>query len=107
ADERLARLGARLRPPRLERHAAQVAALADRMLRAQRVFAASAGARVAALGQELDLVSPQAVLERGYAIVTRAGGEVVRAASEVGAAESLGVRLASGALDVKVTGRRG
>lgn len=101
------RLGARLRPPRLERHAAQVAALADRMLRAQRVFAASAGARVAALGQELDLVSPQAVLERGYAIVTRAGGEVVRAASEVGAAESLGVRLASGALDVKVTGRRG
>ena len=68
---------------------------------------ASAGARVAALGQELDLVSPQAVLERGYAIVTRAGGEVVRAASEEGAAESLGVRLASGALDVKVTGRRG
>jgi exodeoxyribonuclease VII large subunit len=106
-DERLARLGARLRAPRAEREAAGVTALAERMRRAQRVAGAGAQARVLALAQKLDLVSPLAVLERGYAIVTRASGEVVRAAAEVGDAERLGVRLAAGALEVEVRERKG
>jgi len=46
------------------------------------------------------------VLARGYAIVRRADGEVVRASSQVALAERLAVRLASGSLDVDVAAAR-
>lgn len=60
------------------------------------------------LGQTLARVralSPLATLERGYAIVQRDGGLVVRKPEEVEAGDPLTVRLAGGALDATVTGR--
>jgi exodeoxyribonuclease VII large subunit len=46
----------------------------------------------------LRALSPRATLERGYAIVQRADGHVVRAAAEVGTGDVLRVRLADGEL---------
>ncbi len=50
----------------------------------------------------LRALSPAATLDRGYAIVQRADGHVVRAASEVAAGDPLRVRLADGELSATV-----
>jgi exodeoxyribonuclease VII large subunit len=50
----------------------------------------------------LRALSPRATLERGYAIVQRADGHVVRAAGEVGTGDVLRVRLADGELRAEV-----
>ncbi|MFN8078014.1 MAG: exodeoxyribonuclease VII large subunit [Kineosporiaceae bacterium] len=52
--------------------------------------------RVAAL-------SPAATLARGYAVVQRVDGAVVRAAAELAAGETVRIRLAEGRLDARVT----
>jgi exonuclease VII large subunit len=49
-------------------------------------------------------MSPLAVLDRGYAMVTR-GGTIVRDVAQVGSGDELVVRLARGTLDVTVKGR--
>jgi len=56
-------------------------------------------AKMAALAQQLDAVSPLRVLDRGYAVVTRlADGRVVADAREVSPGEELNIRLARGHL---------
>ena len=50
----------------------------------------------------LRALSPAATLERGYAIVQRADGHVVRAADEVKTGDRLRVRLAEGELQATV-----
>ncbi|WP_433266854.1 exodeoxyribonuclease VII large subunit [Micromonospora vinacea] len=52
----------------------------------------------------LRALSPAATLDRGYAIVQRADGHVVRAATEVGKGDPLRVRLADGELSATVDG---
>ncbi|MGC4865004.1 exodeoxyribonuclease VII large subunit [Micromonospora sp. DT53] len=52
----------------------------------------------------LRALSPAATLDRGYAIVQRADGHVVRAAAEVGKGDPLRVRLADGELAATVDG---
>jgi exodeoxyribonuclease VII large subunit len=52
-------------------------------------------------------LSPAATLERGYAVVQRSGGHVVRDPAEVGAGEALEIRLAQGRLTASVTGGEG
>ncbi|WP_444951894.1 exodeoxyribonuclease VII large subunit [Micromonospora ureilytica] len=52
----------------------------------------------------LRALSPAATLDRGYAIVQRADGHVVRAAAEVGEGDPLRVRLADGELAATVDG---
>ncbi|WP_373684277.1 exodeoxyribonuclease VII large subunit [Micromonospora thermarum] len=52
----------------------------------------------------LRALSPAATLDRGYAIVQRADGHVVRAASEVAKGDPLRVRLADGELAATVDG---
>ncbi|MFO1301582.1 MAG: hypothetical protein U1F17_14650 [Burkholderiaceae bacterium] len=47
-------------------------------------------------------MSPQAVLERGYAIVQDRSGQVVRASAETAVGDALSVTLARGALRVEV-----
>jgi exodeoxyribonuclease VII large subunit len=54
------------------------------------------------LRSQLRALSPQQTLDRGYAIVQRDGGEVVRASTEVESLEELRVRLARGELTVIV-----
>jgi len=46
-------------------------------------------------------MSPNATLERGYAIVTRTGGTIVRDPVELASGDVLGVRVAKG--DFKAT----
>jgi exodeoxyribonuclease VII large subunit len=59
--------------------------------------------RAAALAGRLDAMSPLKVLGRGYAIVTREGGQAVRDAREVAPGETLQVRVSEGAFEVEVT----
>ncbi|MGI8533955.1 MAG: exodeoxyribonuclease VII large subunit [Candidatus Limnocylindrales bacterium] len=68
--------------------------LAGRMVRARTDLARSS-ASLAALG-------PFATLERGYAIVRDADGAVVRRATDVALGQLIDIRLARGALDVRV-----
>jgi exodeoxyribonuclease VII large subunit len=58
-------------------------------------------ARLGQLGAQLAALSPLAVLDRGYAMVARAGS-LVRSAAQVAAGDRLQVRLAQGTLDVVV-----
>jgi exodeoxyribonuclease VII large subunit len=59
--------------------------------------------RLAGLRQQLTSLSPQAVLERGYAIVSHVpGGELVRSVHQAAAGDTLHVRFADGALNAQV-----
>ncbi|MFO0460642.1 MAG: exodeoxyribonuclease VII large subunit [Burkholderiales bacterium] len=115
---RLAVVGERGRADRGTRLAAAAAGLRgpDLALRAARVDAASRalGAtmrgrldalvqRVGHAGAELDLVSPSAVLARGYAIVTGPHGAIVRSAGAVAPGDAVSVALGDGGFDARVT----
>ncbi len=50
----------------------------------------------------LNALSPQAVLERGYAIVTQTGGDLVRSTSQVQPEDDLQVQVSDGQFDVRV-----
>jgi exodeoxyribonuclease VII large subunit len=87
----------------VDERAADVTALLDRARRclAHRLDRADADlehtrARVVSL-------SPAATLQRGYAVLQRADGSVVRAPTEVTPEESLSARVAHGAFAVRVT----
>jgi exodeoxyribonuclease VII large subunit len=60
--------------------------------------------RTAAAGQALTHLNPQSVLERGYAIVMRADGTIVRDAATLVPADEVGLRLARGRARARVTG---
>lgn len=61
-----------------------------------------ADGRLAAELRHLQALSPQRTLERGYALVTRADGSVLRDASTVRAGEVVSARLARGAVTASV-----
>ncbi|MGX4656605.1 exodeoxyribonuclease VII large subunit [Micromonospora sp. SCSIO 07396] len=86
----------------VEQRAAEVSALRDRAGRTldHRLDAASADLRHTLA--RLRGLSPAATLDRGYAIVQRADGHVVRAAGEVAAGDRLRIRLAEGELTATV-----
>ena len=69
---RAARLRRELRMPR--RDVAIAAQLQQRLVRSHALMLARFESRLGALAQNLAHLSPQHVLERGYAIVTRSGG---------------------------------
>ena len=98
--------GLRSRPaladPRREvdRRDEQVAALAERARRCFGSQLARAADDVAHTRSRLLALSPAATLRRGYAIVQRADGTVVRAAADAGAGEVLAVRFADDQLTV-------
>ena len=85
--------------------------LDDRMRRAQATVTHDlALRRVAVQGwmQTLSAVGPQAVLARGYAIVSRASdGTIVHSASQVSVGEALDLRLLDGVVPAQVTPARG
>ena len=58
--------------------------------------------RLAQAAGKLDALSPLRVLERGYAVVTGPGGQVVTDAREVATGDELGVRLCRGRLRAQV-----
>jgi exodeoxyribonuclease VII large subunit len=55
-----------------------------------------------ALAAQLELLNPQRTLERGYAIVTDAHGQVLRSPAQIKVREALTVRLAEGSAQVGV-----
>jgi exodeoxyribonuclease VII large subunit len=59
-------------------------------------------ARWQGLDQALKTVSPRAVLARGFALVTKGEGQVVRRAAEVAAGEKLRVQVSEGEFGVRV-----
>ncbi|MFN2148333.1 MAG: exodeoxyribonuclease VII large subunit [Anaerolineales bacterium] len=67
---------------------------------------ALAGSTVSGLAQTLRAVSPQAVLERGYAIAIRtADGKIVSSTRQVKIGEALQVRVKDGTIGTQVTDR--
>lgn len=63
--------------------------------------------RLSNLALALKHLGPQAVLERGYSIVTSATGEVVQDAGRLRAGDSVGLRFARGTAEAAVTATRG
>ncbi len=79
----------------LERSFAALSAVAPREVVRQRE-------RLDALGRRLDVLSPLATLQRGYAIAEREDGHVVAHAAEVGSGDALAVRFQDGRIRVHV-----
>lgn len=104
ASNRLERVASRLAPPPVMRATDAVESLAARLARAGAQALAEGGRRVGTLAAQLELVSPEAVLERGYAIVRRADGRVVRAAADAPAGTALSIRLARGEMRARAEG---
>jgi exodeoxyribonuclease VII large subunit len=98
------RLGWLLRQPLPQ--AAQPAPLHDAMLRAASTRLERSHAQIAALGRSLAHLNPQAVLERGYAIVTTADGAIVDASEKLAVGDDVALAFARGTADAKIT-RRG
>jgi exodeoxyribonuclease VII large subunit len=80
----------------------EVDLLTDRATRAVTGLIAHRRHEVEALTARVTALSPQATLDRGYAVLQRAGGEVVRDASTVTAGERLTGRVAAGAVPLVV-----
>lgn len=78
----------------------QVTQLRDRARRSLRHFLDRASDDLGHRAERVRALSPQATLERGYAIVQRADGSVVRDPAVVTAGEALTLRVAGGALPV-------
>jgi exodeoxyribonuclease VII large subunit len=103
---RLARARAALRAPDTRALERRVDGLSERLARSASVLLARAGDRVSALSLQLELVSPASVLERGYAIVQRQDGSVVRSSDDVRDGERLDLRLHRGRIVATVEERK-
>jgi exodeoxyribonuclease VII large subunit len=79
----------------LERSFAALAAVVPREVIRQRE-------RLEALGRRLDVLSPLATLQRGYAIAEREDGHVVAHAADVESGDALAVRFQDGRIRVHV-----
>jgi exodeoxyribonuclease VII large subunit len=99
---------------RLDRHSPIAAVLRERQRlddtvirgdRALRQQAALLRSELSGLRARLTALDPARVLERGYAVVQKSDGSVVRAASEVAAGEALNVRVVDGEFGVEVSER--
>jgi exodeoxyribonuclease VII large subunit len=84
----------------IDRREEQVNALAERARRCVTAELTRAAGDMSHLRARLLALSPAATLRRGYAIVQRSGGCVVRAAAEVTTGERLTVRFAESVLPV-------
>ncbi|MGW5557417.1 exodeoxyribonuclease VII large subunit [Micromonospora sp. NPDC003944] len=88
----------------VEHRATELTALRQRAGRCLEHRLTAAGDDLRHTLARLRALSPAATLDRGYAIVQRADGHVVRAAVEVGKGDPLRVRLADGELAATVDG---
>ena len=106
AMERVKGLGERMSPRGLRR---SVEANRERLQHVYDALAAGGPREVArhrdrlgAVGRRLDLLSPLATLQRGYAIAERMDGHVVSRASEIEEGDALAVRFQDGRVQVHV-----
>jgi exodeoxyribonuclease VII large subunit len=90
----------------VERRAAEVTAYTDRARRVLANCLEQESRDVAAALARVTALSPKATLDRGYAVVQRPDGSVLRDAAGAASGDLLTVRLAEGALDVTVSAAR-
>ncbi|MEV6298182.1 exodeoxyribonuclease VII large subunit [Actinoplanes sp. NPDC051861] len=88
----------------IDQRGAEVTALRDRAGRSLEHRLRRADDDLRHTVARLRALSPAATLERGYAIVQRADGHVVRAADEVRAGDMLRIRLARGEIQAEAKG---
>ncbi len=107
-QRRLERLQAGLERgrPRPAETLRRVDTLGQRMTRAWRVQHQRLGDKVAALASQLGQLNPDAVLERGYAVVRDAQGVILREAAQARPGQEIAIRLHRGTLDAQVTDTR-
>src|SRR4051794_40756357 len=86
----------------LDTWAAGIATARERARRAALTCVADAHTDIAQLGARVTALSPQATLERGYAILQREDGQAVRDPVEVEVDESLTARVAAGRIPLTV-----
>ncbi len=86
----------------LEARGADIAALAERATRCVRHRLDAADAELRHTTARLRALSPAATLQRGYAIVRRADGTILREPAQVDVGDPLRVRLAGGELAARV-----
>jgi exodeoxyribonuclease VII large subunit len=84
-----------------ERHAARLDATHERLQRAPLLALERRRARLDNAHARLGALSPNATLERGYAIVHR-GDDVVRSPDQVSAGDAIDVRVAEGTFGATV-----
>jgi exodeoxyribonuclease VII large subunit len=89
--------------PDLARRGEKAEFLRDRLAAAARRRLDQSAERVARLGAHLEHLSPQAVLGRGYSIVRRIDGAVVRDSAEIALDDPLSLSFARGWADARVT----
>ena len=104
---RRAQAQAGLRAPALARYALQLMHARKRLTGAALDRMVSQEALLERLSGALQMLNPQRVLERGFAIVSDAQGRVVRDGARLTAGDPLAVRLARGAARVTVVDARG
>jgi exodeoxyribonuclease VII large subunit len=90
------RLAAAHPAARLARASDAVAALERRLVHAVARPLADVRARLGTVAGKLDVLSPLGSLARGYAIVRRDDGQVVRAAASLAPGDVVGILLARG-----------
>jgi exodeoxyribonuclease VII large subunit len=87
---------------RLEVLCAHAASLRTRLAGAIQAQIGAVDQRLALASRTLDAVSPLAVLGRGYAVVTRKDGTLLRAAADAPAGTEIEARLARGRVRARV-----
>ncbi|GIJ70271.1 exodeoxyribonuclease VII large subunit [Virgisporangium ochraceum] len=90
----------------LDQHQAEIGGWRDRAARSLRHRLDRADDGLSHTTARLRALSPAATMQRGYAIVQRADGTVVRAPGEVTAGEQLRIRVAGGEFHAEVTEER-
>ena len=100
----LSGLARRLRDglPDIDAHSASQRDLRLRLQHGQARLLEQHAARLGRMQANLDHLNPQAVLERGYSIVAKPGGQIVRSSQQVAAGEVLRLTFARGAAQTKV-----
>ena len=100
----LSGLAQRLRDglPDIDAHSASQRDLRLRLQHGQARLLEQHEARLGRMQANLDHLNPQAVLERGYSIVAKPGGQIVRSSQQVAAGEVLRLTFARGAAQTKV-----
>jgi exodeoxyribonuclease VII large subunit len=89
--------------PRFARHRRRLESAGASIAQAIRLDLARRAGKAQQLAAKLSQLSPLRILERGYAIVTRESGEIVKDSSVAPPGSSLHIRLARGSLGANVT----
>lgn len=87
---------------RIEQNRQQLDQLADRLNNSMTRFVSDKNGILKLLAAKLDLLSPLAILGRGYSLTYDAGGRLIRSAREVEVQAEVSVRLGEGALKCQV-----